>query len=82
MTEEETAKKKKRCFPKPLPSASRGHSPHAEISRMAGTECLTNTISDPHNTLLGGCCYYLHFTDEVVEAQKGLAVAGARWHRQ
>jgi hypothetical protein len=32
-------------------------------------------ISGSYNILLGRYYYYLHFTDEVIEAQKGLAVA-------
>lgn len=53
----------------------------AECRVGGSTEHFTDIISDPHKILLGRYCYYLHFTDEVIGAQKGLVVAGARWHR-
>lgn len=81
-TEEDTAKNE--CFPGslcPLPPMEAPLS-QAETSWAAGTACFTDTVSDPHNALLGRYCYYLPFTDEVIEAQEDLLVAGARWHRE
>lgn len=48
----------------------------------AGAEHFTDIIADSHNVLLGRYCYYLHSTDEVIEAQEGPVAAGARWQRE
>lgn len=82
MTEVGCAKQK--CFLKPLPFGSQWKrpSPRLSTSWAAGAERFTDILSDPHNILLGRYCCYLHLTDEVIEFQKGLVVAGARWHRE
>lgn len=64
------------CLPWKLPSR------RLSTLWVAGAEHFMDIIADSHNVLLGRHCFYLHCTDEVIQAQKGLVAAGARWHRE